>query len=290
MKPKISIGVPFRDPGVYFELALKSVFAQTFTDWELILLDDGSKDNSLGLAQSLRDPRVRVYSDGQNLGLSARLNQMIQLAEAPYFARMDADDIMHPNRLERQYQVLIQQNADTVLGTAAYSLDAESRVIGFRSSRLKQRLGFEARLSFIHPTVMASTHWFRKNPYSEKLVYRKAQDAELWCRTSPTTRFINLPEPLLYYREAYPFSPHQYMATAIGLLNLMLDMSEMNNGLRFASLLTKEMSKLWVALVLARLGAAEWLVARRYRRLDSDALRSANEALAIVRQERLPLD
>ena len=104
MKPQITIGISFKNPGKYFRLALQSIFAQTFTtNWELILVDDGSTDDSLILVKSLEDERVYVYSDGQSKGLNVRLNQMIQLANAPYFVRMDADDIMHPQRLEKQY-------------------------------------------------------------------------------------------------------------------------------------------------------------------------------------------
>ena len=104
-------------PGKYFELALKSVFSQTFTDWELILVDDGSSDDSLALARSLKDPRVRVYSDGLTKRLNARLNELVSLARAPYFFRMDADDIMHPERLERQYAELVRSDSNTVIGT-----------------------------------------------------------------------------------------------------------------------------------------------------------------------------
>ena len=64
MTPRVTVGIAFRNPGRYFEPALKSVLLQTFTDWELILVDDGSSDESLTLARSLKDPRVRVYSDG----------------------------------------------------------------------------------------------------------------------------------------------------------------------------------------------------------------------------------
>src|ERR1035438_10086132 len=96
MVPDVTIVTPFRDPGSCFELALKSVFAQTLTNWELILIDDGSRDESLSFARSLRDPRVRVFSDGRRRRQQVRRNEAIALASAPYIALMDADDIMHP--------------------------------------------------------------------------------------------------------------------------------------------------------------------------------------------------
>ena len=89
MKTQLTIGISFKDPGEYFQLALQSIFAQTFSNWELILIDDGSTDCSLTLAKSIKDERVRVYSDGESRGLNVRLNQMIQLAKTPYFFRID---------------------------------------------------------------------------------------------------------------------------------------------------------------------------------------------------------
>ena len=100
MKPVITVGISYRNPGPYFRLALQSVFAQTFEDWELILLDDGSTDGSADMAHSIRDSRVRSLSDGHSRGLNARLNELTSLAQAPYFARMDADDVLHPERLK----------------------------------------------------------------------------------------------------------------------------------------------------------------------------------------------
>ena len=198
--PKVTVGIAFYNPGKYFELAIRSVFAQTFTDWELILLDDGSSDDSLALARSLRDPRVRVYSDGLHKRLNARLNELVSLTRAPYFFRMDADDVMHPERIERQYEELVRRGHDTVIGTNAYSIDAESNIVGLRYRRPATDSPLVA--SFIHPTVAAATAWFRRNPYSESFVYHRSQDIELWGRTACVSTFVNLSEPLLYYREA----------------------------------------------------------------------------------------
>src|SRR5690606_12105870 len=87
-KPVVTIGIPFFNPGPLIEDAVRSVFSQTFSDWELILLDDGSTDESLRRVQQIRDPRVKVYSDGRNKGLVTRLNEITQLASGKYLARM----------------------------------------------------------------------------------------------------------------------------------------------------------------------------------------------------------
>src|SRR6266481_9622650 len=121
-KPDLTIGISFKNPGVFFGLALQSVFAQTFSNWELILIDDGSSDGSLELASSLRDPRVRVYSDSKGKSLNVRLNELVRLATGNFFVRMDADDAMHPERLQRQVEILEKNSRSTVVGSAAYSI------------------------------------------------------------------------------------------------------------------------------------------------------------------------
>jgi glycosyltransferase involved in cell wall biosynthesis len=289
MNPKLTIGIPFKNPGKYFEPALKSIFAQTFTDWELILVDDGSTDGSIEYAQSINDPRVKVYVDGRSTGLSVRLNQMIQLANAPYFFRMDADDIMHPARLEKQYQALIECDPMTVIGTAAYSIDEESNIMGFRSSRSEQRYGFNAIQSFWHPTVAASTSWFRENPYSENFIYQRSEDTELWCRTTDKTKFINLAEPLLYYREEKSLSIRKYVATSLGIIFLLVDRFS-RPRLQFIILYTRELIKLSIALTIDALGLSQYLVAHRYESMGAEALQIAQSELSVVFSQKISTD
>jgi glycosyltransferase involved in cell wall biosynthesis len=287
MAPKISIGISFKNPGDYFKLAIQSIFAQTFTDWELILLDDGSTDESLALAKSLQDPRIRVYADGESRGLNVRLNQLVQLAKSDYFARMDADDIMHPQRLEKQYAQLIQHDSNTVIGSAAYSIDETSQIVGIRSNS-QQQSGFAARHSFIHPTVSAATEWFRRNPYSKDFVFQRSQDAELWCRTTDSTQFINLSEPLLYYRESGVFSFKNYLGTSLGLLYL-ITVHYHHSHFQFLYLFLKQLVKLFIVAIVDCLDMSKFLVSIRYQPLNSKTAHNAAAGLAIVQQQSLPL-
>ncbi|MCW1511070.1 glycosyltransferase family 2 protein, partial [Acinetobacter baumannii] len=97
----ISIGIPFYNAENFLANAIQSVINQSFKDWELILVDDGSTDKSLDIAREFekKDNRIKVISDGLNLKLPARLNQIITISKYDFIARMDADDIMHPDRL-----------------------------------------------------------------------------------------------------------------------------------------------------------------------------------------------
>ena len=119
----VSIGIPFYNAENFLLDAIRSVFAQTHKKWELILLDDGSEDRSLEIAQSIKDPRVRVYSDGKNKKLASRLNEIVKLAKYDIIARMDADDLMSPYRIKKQVEILAQNPHLDLISTGIYSVD-----------------------------------------------------------------------------------------------------------------------------------------------------------------------
>lgn len=195
----VTVAIPFYNPGDFFRQAIESVVNQTYTDWQLFLVDDASTDNSLRVAEEYakKDARIRVFSDGENRKLPYRLNQIAQLCDTTYLARMDGDDIMHPQRLEKQIEFLLKNPKTDVLGTNAYSIDRENKVSGVRYFPKKnENISVD---QFIHPTIMAKTEWFRANPYDEKA--NRLEDFELWLRTSKKYNFRMLCEPLLFYRE-----------------------------------------------------------------------------------------
>jgi glycosyltransferase involved in cell wall biosynthesis len=286
-KPDMTVGISFKNPGPDFKLAVQSVFAQSFTNWELILMDDGSVDDSVDFARSLRDPRVRLYSDGYSRNLNVRLNEMVGLANGRYFVRMDADDAMHPHRLERQLAALEHHGRSTVVGSAAYSMDRESNIIGMRPEPSRQKTGFSARHSFLHPTVAASVAWFRQNPYTESSAYSRAEDAELWCRTSHHTSFLWIPEPLLFYREMGTTGFGKYLASELGILHLLWERHR-KPFLPYALRASRELFKLWVAFCCEGLGKGSWMDQRRYRRIAPERLSQAAADLALVKSQPLP--
>jgi len=285
--PKVTIGIAFLNPGEHFALALKSVFAQTFTDWEMILVDDGSSDGSLTLARSIKDPRVRVYSDGLNKRLNARLNELVSLARARYFFRMDADDIMHPERLERQYAELLRSDSETVVGTGACSIDRNSHIVGVRRP-IGKHTGFGANQPFIHPSVAAPTEWFRRNPYSESFVFHRSQDAELWCRTAHHSNFVNLPDLLLYYREIGTFSYENYIGSQLGLIFLLRKQLG-RQRMRYVVVLLWYLAKIFVVSVYDVLGKENSIVGRRFRPIRPEQRRQAEDGLVRALSCPLPI-
>lgn len=195
----VTIAIPFFNASTYLERAITSVFNQTFTDWQLLLIDDGSTDSSLAIANKYaNDRRVTVISDGQNKNLGFRLNQIANLSTTLYLARMDADDIMHPYRIEKQLKVFESHPHIDVLGTNAYSIDENDLVQGIRYMAQPGQELIKVD-GFIHPTIMAKTVWFKENPYDA--MAKRVEDAELWLRTSSSNKFYVLTEPLLFYRE-----------------------------------------------------------------------------------------
>ena len=252
-------------------------------------MDDGSSDGSAEWVRHIKDARIRTYCDGQRKNLNVRLNEIVALAQTPYFFRMDADDIMHPDRVCEQYSLLRRHGSDTVVGSGIYSIDSQNNILGQFRPQGTQRGGFSARHSFYHPTVAAKTEWFRKNPYSERLTFHRAQDAELWCRTSAFSRFINIEKPLLFYRIVGTVTFEKYLGTSLGIIAIIRERFG-ENILTFGSLLTVELAKLWINGMEDRLGLSMGFARAGSRReaLSADALARAQELLAAIDSRKIP--
>jgi len=210
---RVTIGLPFHNAERTLGDAVRSIFAQTLADWRLLLVDDGSNDRSLEIARAICEPRVSVLSDGASRGLAQRLNQITILAESEFVARMDADDLMHPDRLLRQISFFEDFPETDVVGTATYTIDSQSFPVGRRGGRpvdMRIRSMLNGAM-LVHPTVMARSAWLRKNPYSVE--YPRAEDYELWCRVSRDARIANIATPLLFYREQVPLNLRAYLQT-----------------------------------------------------------------------------
>ena len=202
MESLITIAIPFYNDHDYLRSAILSVVNQTYTNWKLILLDDGSNDGSLAIANSfVKDCRIIVLSDGKNMGLPSRLNQLSTIVDTKYYARMDADDIMDPDRIKTELEYLEAHSDVDVIGSYAYSIDESGNVFGKINTNNRHPKTIDDILKgggFVHPTVMGKTEWFKAHPYNEKL--RRMQDLALWFETVDTSHFVILPVYLLFYR------------------------------------------------------------------------------------------
>lgn len=179
----VSIAIPFYNPGRFFKAMLRSVFAQTYQDWELILVDDGSTDGSIEIAQAIKDSRVRVYSDGKNLKRSIRRNQILSYAKRDYIAVMDADDLMAPERLQTEFDFLVAHPTLDVVTSGLASISDDDHLIGIRYPEPFISKGKEALnhpYSLMHGTAMAKKDWFLRTQYNPALPY--AIDYDLFHR------------------------------------------------------------------------------------------------------------
>ncbi|GGC28221.1 hypothetical protein GCM10011386_20320 [Parapedobacter defluvii] len=199
--PLVTIAIPFFNNETTLLDAVKSVFVQTFADWELILVNDGSTDRSLELVKELKDTRIRIIDDGYNRGLIYRLNQVSALAKGKFIARMDADDLMLPNRIAKQVDFLLKNPEIDLVDTGAYTINECGRPVGKRGIEVidthEKKVLKHALL--LHASVLGKREWFVKNPYDPE--YVRAEDYELWCRTYRHSNFGRVREHLYIVRE-----------------------------------------------------------------------------------------
>ena len=200
--PEVSVLLPVRDGARTLALAMLSVLQQSFGDFELLLLDDGSVDASPDIALRFGDPRVRLLRDGMKQGLAARLNLGIDAAAGRYIARMDADDVCFPDRFAHQVERLDADSSLDLLACRALIFDDSGAATGLSPHRLShEALCAQPWNGFylVHPSWMGRAGWFRRYRYQTPGLAR-AQDQELLLRAYPDSRFAVLDEILLGYR------------------------------------------------------------------------------------------
>lgn len=294
--PPVSIGIPFFNAADDLLDAIRSVFAQTHEDWELILVDDGSTDCSLSLAKSINDPRVRVYSDGKNKRLATRLNQISQLAKYDFVARMDADDLMSPMRIERQLRLLVSNPALDLVSTGLYSLDNENRPIGSRCVSPKHMINAKSLLAgnsgILNGSIVARRDWFLRNPYKETL--DRAQDANLWLQaySQNDLNVTVMNEPLYFYREDNNVSEERILSAYKVMRHSILNDAKQRYGTwsrirAYAESLVKSA----IIRVLARLNRLDVIRKRRIGEVISESERQ--EVIHVIKKiqaTRLPLE
>ena len=201
-RPCVSIGMPVRNCESTVRAAIQSILNQTFTDWELLVIDDGSSDQTVSLVGTYSDPRIRVFADGKREGLVARLNQAIGLSRGRYFARMDGDDISYPERLALQIEYMTRHSETDLVGGGVLTFGRGGRLLGARKAPTKHESickrpwrGFH----LAHPTWMGKVAWFRRHLYRSDAV--RCEDQELLLRTYEQSRFAAVAETVLGYRE-----------------------------------------------------------------------------------------
>lgn len=199
--PLVTIAIPVYNCEKTIQQTLRSVLNQTLADYEVLIYDDGSTDRTIPLIQAFQDPRIKLFQDGGNRGIACRLNQLIEQASGQFLVRMDGDDVMFPDRLEKQVAFLQSHPDVDVVGSAAVVIDEHDHVLGLRGGESRAWTIDDLFMSsrFIHPTVAGKTTWFKRWKYDEQL--SGCEDMDLWIRSCGDSVFADMAEPLLFYRE-----------------------------------------------------------------------------------------
>jgi glycosyltransferase involved in cell wall biosynthesis len=200
--PLVTIAMPVFNAGKYLKTAVLSIVEQTFTDWELLIIDDGSTDNALQDIVDIDDPRIMILRDGTNRGLANRLNEAIDLARGQYLARMDQDDVSYPERLEAQVKALQDDTALDMIVVRAIAIsenDEPIRPLPYFTTH-DQICARPWRGFYLpHPTWMGRIDWFRKHRYALSGPYF-CEDQELLLRSYCVSKFGAIDKILFGYR------------------------------------------------------------------------------------------
>jgi len=201
-KPLVTVLMPVFNAEDFLTESINSILNQTYDYFELLIINDGSTDRSLEIIEEFKDDRIKVVSLEKNSGIIYVLNLGLEIARGDYLARMDADDISLPERLEKQVDFLENNPNIGCLGTNFQWLDnynQESWIKYFDSTNINIALLFECTIC--HPTVMLRMEIIRCHKLTYPTKYPHAEDYAFWMNMSQKVKLANLKEVLLIYRK-----------------------------------------------------------------------------------------
>ena len=202
-KPLVSVLIPCYNCEPYIREAVMSIMRQSYANLEILVIDDGSTDNTGNILKELaeEDTRIVYIKNEKNLKLIATLNKGLDLCKGKYIARMDADDISVPSRIEKQVDFLEKHPNIGVVGAHIEFFGGNKRSIWKTNTEDKYiRADLLFGTCFAHPVVMMRTSVLRDHHLYYNTDYPHAEDYKLWCDIAQYTELANIPEVLLYYR------------------------------------------------------------------------------------------
>ncbi|MCI5157027.1 MAG: glycosyltransferase [Candidatus Electrothrix sp. AUS1_2] len=197
----LTVLLPVFNAGVHLEEAIKSLLCQTFSSFEILAINDGSTDNSGAIIRSMRDERIRLVEHSKNFGVAETLNRGIELATGRYIARMDADDICKPNRLEKQWRFMEAHPEVGISGTWIKYFGEQPPLLERKpldSEVIRAYMLFDNPL--FHPTVIMRKSFLDQYALRYDPTFHRTEDYDLWSRAVRFFSLGNIPEPLLKFR------------------------------------------------------------------------------------------
>ena len=203
--PKVTVLMSVYNGGKYLREAIESILNQTFKDFEFLIINDGSTDRTAEILQSYDDPRIKIINNEKNIGLTKSLNKGLKMARGEYIARMDADDISMPERLEKELTTITN---DKEIGMVTSWIDEISQIVTHSDYSTRVRTtNFPEEIFYtllFHNCIAHSTVLFNKElvlslgGYDES--YEQSQDYDLWIKLSRVSKIVKLREVLVRRR------------------------------------------------------------------------------------------
>jgi glycosyltransferase involved in cell wall biosynthesis len=198
--PFVTVLMPIYNGSEFLGEAIESILNQTYSDFEFLIIDDGSTDQSIDLIKTYDDPRIRLIMNKKNIGQSATLNKGLDLARGEYIARMDQDDISIPERIKKQLKFMENNSDVDVCGSWLQLFGKYNGINQLPIDSEKIKVNLLTNQNLAHPTVMIRKSTLVKYDFNYNPNYSIAQDYDLWIRMSEYCTFFNIPEPLVKYR------------------------------------------------------------------------------------------
>lgn len=198
--PKVTVLMSVYNGERYLREAIDSILNQCFEDFEFLIINDASADNTEEILKNYKDSRIKVIINKKNLGLTKSLNKGLKIAKGEYIARMDSDDISLPKRLEEEVKVLDLDGNIGLVGTYCFVMDEEGRILSRLSSLSKSiKNGLMSVNQFVHSSVMIRKKCLDATGYYRE-EFKFAQDYDLWLRISESFKIMNIPKYLHKWR------------------------------------------------------------------------------------------
>ena len=199
-KPSVSVLLPVFNAEHFLKEAINSVLEQTYRDFELIIIDDGSRDGSSAIIKSFHDRRIIFRGHDKNMGIVSTLNEGLNLSRGKYIVRMDADDISLPSRIMMQVRFMETHPKVGICGTWIEVFGANQYIWSPPVSHDEIKVKLFAESALAHPSVCIRRDILQKYSLSYDPTFQYVEDYHLWVKMSRVTKLANIPRVLLKYR------------------------------------------------------------------------------------------